>query len=149
MSSTLVIIPCGQGKIWDKHPDAGEVKAQDAYTGVPFKVNREYAECFGDRWVILSAKYGFIDPDYMILGPYNVSFKKRSPEVVTVDILIRQIRDMQLNTYIKVVGLGGKEYRSMAGAAFEPYNSELLFPFAGLPIGKTMRAVKEAIISAN
>jgi len=86
MANTLVIIPCGQGKIWDKQPDAGAIQAQYAYTGAPFKVNKEYAEYFADRWVILSAKYGFIDPDYIIPGPYNISFKKKSSGPVSMGI---------------------------------------------------------------
>lgn len=34
------------------------MRAEEAYTGTPFVVNREYARSFGDAWVILSAKYG-------------------------------------------------------------------------------------------
>ena len=56
---------------------------------------------------------------------------------------------MGLNKYGKVVGLGGKEYRSAMEAAFEPYGVELQFPFAGLPIGKAMRANKDAVESAK
>ena len=33
--ATLVIIPCGQAKIWDKQPEVGAVQAQYAYTGAP------------------------------------------------------------------------------------------------------------------
>ena len=73
MGEILVIVPCGQGKIWDTEPDRGPVAARDAYTGAPFKVNRAYAERFASYWVILSAKYGFIPPDYLIPGPYNVT----------------------------------------------------------------------------
>jgi len=82
----------------------GAVIPRDAYNGAPFKVNREYAERFANRWVILSAKYGFIDPDFEIPGPYNVSFKKKSPELVVVGMLRQQIMDMQLNNYNKVIG---------------------------------------------
>ena len=145
MADILIIIPCGLGKIWDKHPNAGAIKANDAYTGAPFKVNREFAERFSDRWVILNAKYGFIDPDFIIAGPYNVSFKKKSTEPIEIDTLIQQIRKMGLNKYGKVVGLGGKEYRWAMEAAFKTYEAEVQFPFAGLPIGKAMRAIKEAI----
>ena len=76
MNHTLVIIACGAKKIWDNNPDAGSTSAKDACTGAPFRVNRRYAETFGDRWVILSAKYGFIDPDFIIPENYNVTFKK-------------------------------------------------------------------------
>jgi hypothetical protein len=78
MGEMLVIIPCGQSKVWDDQPERGPVKARDAYTGPPFKVNRDYAEAFASRWVILSAKYGFISPDFLIPGPYNVTFKKHA-----------------------------------------------------------------------
>jgi hypothetical protein len=49
VQDTLVIIPCGQGKIWDADPSRGPTLASDAYTGVPFKVNKAYAERCGDR----------------------------------------------------------------------------------------------------
>jgi hypothetical protein len=29
----------------------------------------EDAQAFGERWVVLSAKYGFIDPDFEIPAP--------------------------------------------------------------------------------
>ncbi len=50
---TLVIVPCGRAKVWDKHPDAGPTQARAAYVGAPFVVNREYAETFGSAWVVL------------------------------------------------------------------------------------------------
>jgi hypothetical protein len=64
MADVLVIVPCGQRKVWDDDPQQGKVPAREAYTGAPFKVNRPYAERRGDRRVILSAKYGFIPPDF-------------------------------------------------------------------------------------
>src|SRR4051794_17641224 len=72
----LIIVPCGRSKVWDRSPDLGPTAAQDAYVGGPFKLNRAYAERFGQRWVILSAKYGFIDPAFVIPGPYDTTFLK-------------------------------------------------------------------------
>jgi len=45
----LVIIPCGQAKIWGKYPNYGLAKARDAYVGAPFRVNKNFAETFADR----------------------------------------------------------------------------------------------------
>ncbi len=45
----LVVVPCGQKKIWDRKPNVGPVKAKDAYIGSPFVVNKEFAEYFGVR----------------------------------------------------------------------------------------------------
>lgn len=145
MGSKLVIVPCGQGKIWDKSPGAGPAAARNAYTGAPFKVNREYAERFADRWVILSSKYGFIDPTFKIPGPYNVTFKTKSPELIFIKTLIQQVNAMGLNRYEKVIGLGGKDYRAIVQEVFSGTGVTLLFPFAGLPIGEAMAATKQAI----
>ena len=73
----LVIAPCGQKKIWNKRPDAGPTAARDCYAGSPFIVNRSFAEHFGDRWLVLSANYGFIGSDFELPGPYNVTFKRK------------------------------------------------------------------------
>lgn len=141
---TLVIVPCGRSKIWSKQPSAGPTLAKDAYTGSPFKVNRKYAEQKGDVWIILSAKYGFISPDFELPEPYEVTFKRKSSGPVTIETLKQQVADLKLDRFADVIGLGGKEYCSAIVAAFEDTLIEPKFPFAGLPIGKAMQATKKA-----
>src|SRR5262245_39923686 len=68
-NGVLVVVPCGQKKVWDRSPSTGPTAARDVYTGPPFGINRTFAESFGQAWMILSAKYGFIDPAFMIPGP--------------------------------------------------------------------------------
>lgn len=149
MESALIIVPCGKGKIWDKQPGLGPVQAQDAYIGAPFKVNRRYAERFANRWVILSAKYGFLDPATEIPGPYNVTFKKKSTLPITVPELQQQVKDQGLYHHARVVGLGGKEYRERTQQAFSLWPVQLEFPFAGPRQGEAMRAIKQAIAVAT
>ena len=146
---TLVIVPCGRSKIWSRDPNSGPTKAQDAYIGAPFKVNRRYAETLGDRWIILSAKYGFIDPGCFLAGPYEVTFKKKSSGPITDQFLMKQVEDQRLNQFERVVGLGGKEYRRAIDAAFSRVDLNPEFPFAGLPIGKVMKAAIEAVEKEN
>lgn len=145
MSKILIIIPCGQGKIWDKHPEVGQARARDAYTGAPFKVNRAYAEHFSNHWLILSAKYGFISPEFLIPEPYNVTFKKQSTKPVSVSVLRDQIRSQGLDSFEMIIGLGGIEYRKMIEAAYTGYKVKINFPFAGLSLGMGMQAIKKAI----
>jgi hypothetical protein len=142
---TLVVVPCGKGKIWDRDQRRGPTAARHAYVGAPFKVNRECAERFAERWVILSAKYGFVDPDFIIPGPYNVTFKDRSTRPVSIDTLRQQARGMGLDGFPRVVGLGGREYREAVAEVFRACVGELHFPFAGLAQGKAMSAVKRAV----
>ena len=145
MKEILVIVPCGQRKIWDKHPQKGATPARYVYIGAPFKVNAKYAEAFSKYWVILSAKYGFITPEFKILGPYNITFKKKDTNPVSVETLQDQIRKRGLHNYDTIVGLGGKEYRQVIEKSFAYFNKKVHFPFAGLPIGKAMQATKRAI----
>jgi len=145
LGRTLVIVPCGLSKIWKKRPDAGPTPARLAYIGVPFKVNREYAERFGDQWVVLSAKYGFITPSFVVPGPYNVTFKRRSTNPVSIDVLRRQVADLSLGDFGDVLALGGKEYLQVVAAAFEGAHPTMHFPFAGKTLGNGLAAVKQAI----
>lgn len=141
----LVIVPCGHGKVWDRNPAAGPTRARDAYTGAPFKVNRAYAETFADSWIILSAKYGFIPPDFRIPEPYEVTFKKKATQPVSLDVLLRQRQEQHLDRFGSVIVLGGKEYRLMVTEAFGGTGVKVLAPFAGLPLGKAMSATKRAM----
>ncbi len=143
-NKVLIIVPCGLSKIWDKNPNAGPTFAKDAYKGSPFKLNRQYAERFGTKWIILSAKYGFILPDYEIPGPYEVTFNRKSSNPVSREVLCTQVKDQGLELFPIIVGLGGKEYRLAIADAFQGLSVELNFPFAGLPIGKAMQATKKA-----
>jgi hypothetical protein len=72
----LVVVPCGRRKIWDREPDRGSAAAAEAYTATPFRLNRQYAERFGAAQGVLSAKYGFIAPDFSIAELYEVSLKR-------------------------------------------------------------------------
>lgn len=149
MGGVLVIVPCGLSKVWGKNPQAGPTAASLAYTGPPFRLNKQYAERYGDRWVILSAKYGFIPPDFIIPGPYDVTFKRKSTNPIALEVLTEQVRRMGLNGFEMVIGLGGKEYRSVIEQAFGSSGPELRFPFAGLDIMKMMRATKSALSQAK
>jgi cytoplasmic iron level regulating protein YaaA (DUF328/UPF0246 family) len=144
----LVIVPCGRSKIWKKYPHLGPTPAREAYTGAPFKVNREYAESVADRWVILSAKYGFIEPTTLITQ-YEVTFKKKTTNPVSVSLLKKQVTDFGLLEFDQVIALGGKEYRSVVEEVFAGTGVKLKFPFSGLTVGRAMRAVKQNLQRAK
>lgn len=144
---TLVVVPCGAKKIWSEHPSRGAVRAAEAYVGVPFRVNRAYAEVVGDAWVILSAKYGFLAPDDLLNGPYEVTFKRKKTNPVAVETLQRQVEERGLASFDRVIGLGGVEYRAALTEAFRDH-AEVAFPFAGLALGYSLQATKAAMAAA-
>jgi len=142
--SELVVVPCGKSKIWDKNPRKGSTKAKDVYLGVPFTVNREYAEKYGEKWVILSAKYGLIEPDYVIPENYNVTFNDPETNPISVNKLQGQVKD-NFSEYMKVLALGSTKYSEIVRKAFSGTSAVVCSPVAGLPIGKALGKVKTAI----
>jgi hypothetical protein len=143
--STLVVVPCGKGKIWDKQPQHGAASAIEAYTGAMCRLNRQYAERFGDAWIMLSPKYGFIAPDFVIPAAYDISFRLPATNPIGVEELQRQVRALGLESYTDVTALGGSGYRGAITVAFAGTGAKLHAPFAGLPIGKMMQATKAAV----
>lgn len=125
--NSLVIVPCGKSKIWDKHPDQGPTRADEAYTDTPFKLNRKYAERFGNHWVVLSTKYGFVVPEFEIPCAYEVTFKSKKTHPVDALTLKRQVKEMGLHRFSVIVGLGGIEYRNAITAAIDPFTLPLVF----------------------
>ena len=153
----LCIVPCGKRKIWDEKPkeneskpvDLGPVEAKCAYTG-PFSTKcREYAEKFyPGEWCILSAKYGFVLPEEMISGPYNVSFNDKKTCPITIDELILQVRQKKLDDIENVVVLGGKRYASIAEKAFP--GKSVSNPLANCRgLGYMMQKINHAIRNGN
>lgn len=147
--NTLCIIPCGKLKIWDKDPNAGPVEAKRVYVG-PFSLKcREYAERFyPDSWCILSAKYGFLFPNDIVPGPYNVCFNNKKSHPISYEELQIQIVQKGLDKVDKVVLLGGREYRAIANNIFN--NKEVHNPLIGCQgIGYMMGRLNDSIKSGN
>jgi hypothetical protein len=136
----LVVVPCGRSKVWDKHPETKEVKASRTYSGAPFKVNKAFAEKFAGKWMILSAKYGFIEPDFIIPRNYDVSFNKPQTRPISMSRLKQQAEEKALRQYDLVITLGGKNYVDIVKEVFE--GSRVIAPAEGLRIGSAMHRVK-------
>lgn len=142
----LCIIPCSSKKIWDKKPNIGAVKARDAYTGSLSRKAIMFAEKFcKDSWVILSAKYGFLKPDDTIPGPYNITFKKKSSGIISIDELIKQAREKGLYRYNVIIVLAGKEYTNVVKKVF--HNKKIVEPLKNLRYGEKLQKLNELLFS--
>jgi len=142
--ATLIVVSCGKKKVWNLKPSAGPTAAREAYIDGLFRVNKEYAERFADRWLILSAKYGFIDPDFVIPENYDVTFKDPGTNPISIDRLREQVREKGLCEFDKVIVLGGMIYFEVCKKAFEGFNVKIYAPTLGLLLGKVMQKVREA-----
>lgn len=63
-SRTVVLVGCVKSK------QSQPTLAKDLYTSSLFQARRRFAERFGDRWFILSALHGLVDPEQS-LAPYE------------------------------------------------------------------------------
>ncbi len=138
---SLVVVPSGRRKIWDMKENARPTKAKNVYTGPVFKENREYAETFSDKWVILSPKYGFIEPDFIIPEDYNVAFKDPKTNPISLSELREQAKD-RFSEYPCIVALGGTTYANLVIETFKGTDQKVITPCTGIMIA---RAVREAL----
>lgn len=140
------VVPCGKAKVWDKEPERGRIAARDVYVGSFAVAARKYAEHFNDgRWLILSAKYGFLAPDDVVPGPYEVSFTKGSTGVITTTELTRQAAKRGLDKNPEVVVIAGRAYVDAVRAALAATKVRVVSPLAGLGgMGMMMAALKRA-----
>jgi len=122
----LCVVPCGSAKIWDKYPKVGPTIAEKVYQGTFSKKCQDYAKKFySDSWCILSAKHGFLMPNDVVNGPYNVTFNDKSTNPIITDVLSSQVIEKQLDDYDKIVVVAGKNYENILKSVFndkEVYN---------------------------
>ena len=143
---TLGVVACGARKVWNQDPSiSGPVKAADAYVSTYARWKVRYAYRFFDRWVILSGKYGFIDPDTLIEN-YDVRIQQRDRE----DFL-RQLRqqalEMDLFKDVTTVNvLGGKTYlRAVDDAISDIWDVEVISALKGKSIGASVQWMKSEV----
>ncbi|CAD6493826.1 MAG: hypothetical protein DIAAKJNI_00559 [Candidatus Argoarchaeum ethanivorans] len=119
------------------------------YVGPFAKKCREYATRFYlSSWCILSAKYGFLLPNYIVPGPYNVSFNDRKTDPITIEELSVQVKEKGLSNHERIIILGGKNYVEMANEVFS--SKEILSPLSdckgmGYMMGKLNDSIKRGV----
>ncbi len=127
----LCVVPCGSLKIWNKNPNAGPVKARNVYIGNFARTCIEYAEKFyPDSYVILSAKYGFLFPDEIILESYNVTFNDPRTNPINVEELRKQAERKGLTKYDEIVVVAGSRYVKVVEKVFT--GKRIITPLKGL-----------------
>ena len=75
-ASTVAFVVDSFRTVWTAQPDAGPCIAAAAFDSVYFQANREFAEAVADRWYIVSAKFGILDPQRVLEGPYEETFQR-------------------------------------------------------------------------
>lgn len=122
---TLTVIPCGKAKIFSSPALLAKllesevsrkngkllVRAQSVYTSRVFGLYWRYSKRFAHREMILSAKYGLLQPDTFI-EDYDATFTKPNKHTISLDELRAQAEEEVWSMFEKILLFGGKAYRS-------------------------------------
>ena len=119
-----------------------ETQAKDMYVSTLFRGMRRYAESHSDRWYILSAEHGLLDPTAMI-QPYNLTLK-------TLSVTQRQDWALRVHESLANVLLLGDSIEILAGVPYRKHLVPLLtsdgykvgIPLEGLGLGQQLQALK-------
>ena len=141
----LAVIPCGKSKIWDKFPDHGPARADEAYTSPLHRLARSYAEKWADHYIVLSALHGFLEPSDIVPRAYDVSFNDpHDSRCITVKTLIDQKKQKRLNRFDKIVVLAPRAYADRVLFAFEGDDLEIILALKGKNLFTMMSFLKAA-----
>lgn len=122
-----------------KQKRASAAPAGDLYTSTLFTGLRRYAERVADRWFILSAKHGVLEPS-AVTEPYELTLNTMAKK----DRLewagrVQQQLDKVLAPGCEVVLLAGARYREGVEPYLRAKGHPVSIPLEGLPLGKQLQ----------
>lgn len=131
----IVLVGCGKAK------SAHAAPARDLYTSPLFHLARSYAELNADRWFVLSAKHGLVEPS-AVLEPYDLELC----ELVAED---KRAWAYRVAAELREVVRSGDEVILLAGVEYAAgpklvEGVRLVEPLAGLQIGERLRWLSSA-----
>ena len=133
----IILISCVSKKLLYK------AQAKDLYMSTLFKFNLQFAHSLkADKIFILSAKHGLLDL-YTEIEPYNETLNKKPSNEIkqwAEGVLISLRNEIDIDND-EVIFLAGEKYRKH----LVPFIKNYKVPLKGLPIGKQLQYLKEAI----
>lgn len=128
----MVLVACAGTKL------GRAAKAKDLYVSSLFKKSRAWAECHGDRWYILSAKHGLLDPE-RVIRPYEKTLNQAGRvECRAWAARVMKTLDDVLPGRSRVVFLAGDRYRRDLVPALKARGHSVECPVEGLRIGQQL-----------
>ena len=119
--------------------------AADLYTSPWFRKARLYVAKSGERWLILSAKYGLVHPD-KVIEPYDITLNTM-PVADRREWARKVFADLEsyLAGVETVVFLAGKRYRQFLEVALAAKGVTVSVPMEGLRIGEQLSWLEREI----
>lgn len=138
----IAIIPCTNQKTDSPGP------AREVWKGSHFQFTLLHAETFYDKVLIMSYKYGFIDPDYEI-EPYDINIQHQ-PAVERLKWwwLVREhIQEVaELKPELVAIYTGNFERDRIIKEFFQHGVRNIIVPWEGLGVGERMQQVYDRVL---
>ncbi len=117
--------------------------AQDLYTSDLFSGMRRYAERQADRWFILSAEHGLLEPE-RIIDPYEKTLNRmpKNERLAWADQVRLALLPL-LHEPSTVLMLAGQRYREFLMPSLQAAGHIVEIPMEGLKLGFQLRWLKE------
>jgi len=132
MAKTIALVACVSKK------NTRPMVARDLYISVWFKKASAYAKTISDKWYILSAKYGLVDPN-AVIEPYNETLNNMPiSKRRTWSLIVMQDLRPQLNKGDHIVILAGMKYREFLVEPLLSAGCKFDVPMEGLRIGEQL-----------
>jgi len=139
MAQTIALVSC----VKVKRPHS--CRAADLYVSPLFLKMRSFAERHADRWFVLSAKYGLVDPE-SVIAPYEQTLNAAG---------VRERRAWAARVYGQMESAclftPGTSFLWLAGAKYKEHLSQLLRhhhqhdPLVGKKIGERLSWLNAAL----
>jgi len=133
--ATIALVSCVKAKRPAPSP------ARDLYTSHLFRALRGYAEAIADRWFILSAEHGLVDPD-RVLVPYDRTLNKMPKRERDAWAGVRHQIAEEVPDHAEIIILAGTRYREGLEEPLRVLGFTVTVPLKGLPIGKQLQRLK-------
>lgn len=133
----ICLVACSSRKL----PFAAQ--ARNLYDSALFKKSRALAENSFDRWFILSAKHGLVEPQ-TVLEPYNLTLNELG--VAERRVWADRVWGALFRYVVpggSVTFLAGKRYREFLAPWLQAKGVRTLVPLEGLRIGQQLRRLDE------
>ena len=133
MISSLCLVACAKTK------QAEENRAENLYISPLFRKHRQFARQYCDKWYILSAEYGLLEP-HQIIRPYNKTLKTMSERdrKQWARAVFQDLRQ-RLHKGDTVTVLAGASYRKNLMPLLVSEGYETRAPLAGRSLGVQMK----------
>ena len=133
---TVCLVTCASTKLEHSAP------ASAIYASDPFRKSKAYAMSRFDRWFILSAKHGLLDPE-RVIEPYDLTLNAmtRADRRAWADAVLGDMRKLS-SPDDAVAIVAGACYRRDLVPMLSSCGYSVVVPMAGLRIGQQLQVLK-------